>query len=469
MDNLLILLLILPLFGGLFVLTSKKNDTNAFYVTLFTLATGVAILLRMMSVVANPLNGQAVQYKYSWLEAAHIELSFGVDLFSMLMLLGSYLSCLIGVVGLNQVQRKNRSMLFLWVCFLWTITGFFTAQDMVSLYVFFAAMILPVYLLVENFGNIKKNSTLYLYFSVNFIGALLLLTATIVIYRQHLGNIGFSEIALVKMPHRVAIILWAGICTAFLSRIPIWPFHYWLSLICTGLKNPLVYIATNLTSLTGIYGFVRFWERTIPESMGAFIPVMEIFGVMTMLFVAFIGISFREFMPKLFSYSAVYYLLFLLGIILLPMQYEKNIAYSLFIFLIVNATLAVLELWSENAREESGCDYRGMLAYMPKLTRIFTFFVLVAVGLPMSSMFWNNFVLISALFRENFMIGLGIMTAITFISMALVYELFMMRNLPSKCVPERETEDISDRNATFFVAIIILIFLSFFNPLWFVF
>jgi NADH:ubiquinone oxidoreductase subunit 4 (subunit M) len=98
--------------------------------------------------------------------------------------------------------------------------------------------------------------------------------------------------------------------------------------------------------------------------------------------------------------------------------------------LIVNATLAVLELWSENARQESGCDYRGILAYMPKLTWIFTFFVLVAVGLPISSMFWNNFVVISALFRENFAIGIGVMMAITLIATSLAYELFMMRNLP---------------------------------------
>lgn len=469
MDNLLLLLMILPLLGGLFILTSRKNDNNAFHVTLYTLATGIALILRLLSFVIKTVENSMAQYKYAWLSAAKVEIIFGADTFSLLMLLGVYLSCLIGVVGLQPVQRKNNSLLFLLICFVWAISGFFVAQDMISLYFFFAAMLIPLFMLVGIFGDIKKISTLYLYFAVNLIGTLLLLTATIVIYRQHLGNISFADIAAIKMPHRIAIVLWASICLAFLSRIPIWPFHYWLSLICTGLKNPLVYIATNLTILTGIYGFVRFWERTIPESMEAFLPIMETFGVMTMLFVALIGISFREFLPKLFSYSAVYYLLFMLVIILLPIQYAKNISYSLFIFLIVNATLAVLELWSENTRQESGCDYRGILAYMPKLTWIFTFFVLVAVGLPISSMFWSNFILISALFRENFTIGIGIMTAITFISMALVHELFMMRNLPSKCVPETEIEDISDRKAAFFTGIIILIFLSFFNPLWFVF
>lgn len=469
MANLLLLLLVLPLLGCLFILTAKKNDNNAFHVSLFTLATLVAVVLRLLSLLVRNTADGFLQYKYSWLSTAHIEFAFGADLFSLLMLLGVYLSCLIGVVGLQPFQRKNRSMFFLLICFVWAVTGFFIAQDMVAFYIFFTGMILPLFMLVNIFGNVKKTSTLYLYFALNLIGSLLLLIATILIYRQHLGNIEFAKIASARMPHRVALVLWAGMCVAFLSRIPIWPFHYWQSLICTNLKNPLVYIVTNLMSLTGIYGFVRFWEQTVPESMEAFVPIMDIFGVMTMLFVAFIGISFKEFLPKLFSYSAVYYLLFLLAIILLPVQYEKNIAYSLFIFLIVNATLAVLELWSENVRLESGCDYRGVLAYMPKLTRVFTFFVLVAVGLPISSMFWNNFVVISVLFRENFTIGLGIMTAITLISAALVHELFMMRNLPSRCLPEAEIEDMSDKNALFFVGIIILLMLSFLNPLWFVF
>ncbi len=469
MADLLLLLLVLPLLGGLFVMMAQKNENNAFNAALFALASSIAVVLRLLSGVMHLPAEVGAEYTYSWLHSSHIELGFGADVLSLILLFGVYLSILIGMIGLPPHQRRSKSMLLLILAFVWNITGLFLARDVLSFYLFFAGMVVPVFMLVGLFGNIKKSSTLYLYFALNFVGTLLFLIATIVIYRHHLGNIGMAELAAAKMPYRIALVLWLAMSLAFLSRIPIWPCHYWLSLVCTSSKNPVVYIITNLMPLTGLLGFMRFWEQTVPESMDAFVPIIDLIGVMTMLFVAFIGVSFREFLPKLFSYSAVYYLLFLLVIVLLPAEYEKNIAYSLFIFVIVNSALTVLEMDAENAAEEEDYASRGILAYMPKLARLFTFFVLVAVGLPISSMFWNNFVLISALFRENFAIGIGVMMAITLIATSLVYELFMMRNLSQTYVAENDIEDISDRKTGFFFVLIILLFLSFFNPLWFVF
>ncbi|MBR1600456.1 MAG: hypothetical protein IJ677_02635, partial [Alphaproteobacteria bacterium] len=250
--------------------------------------------------------------------------------------------------------------------------------------------------------------------------------------------------------------------------IPIWPFHYWISSINSGLSSSLVYVMTNLLPLTGVYGFLRFWQITIPKGILPFVPVVEIFGIMTMLFIALIGLSHKDFLQKLFSYNTVYYILFLLTTIMLPEVYITNIAYSLITFLIVNASLTVLDLWAENVCEEGNCDYRGILAYMPRLSAIFAFFVLIAVGLPLSAMFWNNFVLISAFFRISFTFGVLMMTAISIANMALLYELFIMRDSANKN-PAIEIEDISKRKVAFLVTVIIFLFVSFFNPLWFAF
>ena len=469
MADLLLLLLVIPLLGSLFVLTAQKNENNAFNTALFALGTGIVVVLRLLSAVVLQAEEQAAQYTYSWLKLSHIELMFGADVLSLILLFGIYLAVLVGMVGLLPHQRKSKAMMLLVLAFIWSVTGLLLARDVLSFYLFFAGIIIPVFMLVGMFGEVKKGSTLYLYFALNFVGALLFLMATIVIYRHHLGNIGMAEVAAAKMPYKTALVLWLAVSFAFLSRLPIWPCHYWLSLVSVGSRNPMVCIITNLMPLTGILGFIRFWEQTVPESMDSIVPIIDSVGVLTMLCVAFIGVSFREFLPKLFSYSAVYYLLFLLVIVLLPVRYEKNIAYSLFIFVIVNAALVVLELWANNAAEENDYTKRGILAYMPRLSRLFAFFVLTAVGLPFSSMFWNNFVLISALFRENFAIGIGVMSAITLIAMAMVYELFMMRSLPQKYAADSDIEDISEKKTGFFLTVILLLFLSFFNPLWFVF
>lgn len=464
------LLLVLPLLGCLFVLFSKKNDNNSFHVMLFTLLANMAIIVRMLTRINRDNNDlQVFHFAYSWLESKGLELVMEANLFSLLVLLGIYIAFIIGAVGLTPAQRKNKSQMLLGLYFVWNITGLLCSNDMVSFYIFFAGMIIPLFLLVGLFGNIKKNSTFYMFFAFNFAGVLCLLTAMLFVYKYHQGNTELQNIALIKMPTKAALVVWGSVCAAFISRIPIWPFHYWISSVNSGLRSSLAYVMTGMLPLTGLYGFLRFWQVTIPKGILPFVPVVEIFGIMTMLFIALIGLAHKDFLQKLFSYTTIYYLLFLLTAIMLPDTYIMNIAYSLVTFLIVNASLTVLDLWAENACEESGCDYRGILAYMPKLSSIFAFFVLVAVGLPLSAMFWNNFVLISAFFRVSFTLGILMMAAITMICMALLYELFIMRNLTQRKVLTAEVEDISDKKVLFFVAVVIFLFVSFFNPLWFAF
>lgn len=464
------LLLVLPLLGCLFILFAKKNDNNSFHVMLFTLLTNMAIIVRMLTQINRDNNDlQVFHFAYSWLESKGLELVMEANLFSLLVLLGIYVAFIIGAVGLTPPQRKNKSQMLLGLYFVWNITGLLCSNDMVSFYIFFAGMIIPLFLLVGLFGNIKKNSTFYIFFAFNFTGVLCLLTAMLFVYKYHQGNTELQDIALIKMPARAALVVWGSVCAAFISRIPIWPFHYWISSVNSGLRSSLVSVMIGMFPLTGLYGFMRFWQVTIPKGILPFVPVVEIFGIMTMLFIALIGLAHKDFLQKLFSYTTIYYLLFLLTAIMLPEAYIMNIAYSMVTFLIVTACLTVLGLWAENACEESGCDYRGILAYMPKLSSIFAFFVLVAVGLPLSAMFWNNFVLISAFFRTNFTLGILMMTAITMICMALLYELFIMRDLTKKKISTVEVEDISDKKVMFFMAVIVFLFVSFFNPLWFAF
>lgn len=470
MTDIFPLLLILPLLGCLFVLFAKKNDNNAFHVTLFTLLANVAVIVRMLTQINRDNNDfQVFHFNYSWLESKGMELVMEANQFSLLVLLGVYIAFIIGIIGLTPMQRKNKSQMLMGLYFVWNITGLLCSNDMISFYIFFAGMIIPLFLLVGLYGNIRKNTTLYLFFAFNFAGILCLLTAMLFMYKYHHGNTELQNIALIKMPAGAATVVWGSVCAAFISRIPIWPFHYWISSVNSGLRSSLVYVMTGMLPLTGLYGFLRFWQVTIPKGILPFVPVVEIFGIMTMLFIALIGLAHKDFLQKLFSYTIIYYLLFLLTTIMLPEVYIMNIAYSLVTFLIVNASLTVLDMRAEYACNESGCDYRGILAYMPKLSSVFAFFVLVAVGLPLSAMFWNNFVLISAFFRTSFVMGILMMTAIIAICMSLLYELFIMRNLKDKKVLPDGVTDISDTQVMFFTAVIVFLFLSFFNPLWFAF
>lgn len=469
MINLIHIMLVIPLIGCLFVLFSKRDKHNAMYVTLFTLFTNILIIIQALSTRYTIEQTNTDIYTVNWLSLANINFSFLPDTVSLLLLLGIYISLVIGVVNIDAIANKTKSLFLQILYFVWTVTGLFMAADLFSFYIFFTGMLLPLFMLTDQHSAIHKSSIIYTFFTFNFISSMCLLVSALIIYKFNHGNILISEVSTLKLPPNIALVVWSGIIIALISRIPIWPFHYWIASINTNIKNSSVYIIASLIPLTGIYGFMRFWQLDIPQIISSYIPIMEIFGMITMLFISFIGLSYKNFLQKLFSYTTVYYLIFVLSAILLSETYYLNITYALFIFLIVSASLSVLDLRAERYAESFVGEYRGVLAYMPHLSTLLTFFVLVAIGLPVSSLFWNNFVIISALFKENFSIGLGAMTAICVICLALLYELFIMLDTKKKNDFHPDVTDISSINLLFFLSIIALLFLSFFNPLWFVF
>lgn len=468
MPDQLIIMILLPLLGCLFALTTAKNKPNAFNVVIFTLVTNILVMLRLFSQVDLQSDSLQLRQSYEWISEFGLRITFGIDSFALILLLGIYIAVITALVGLSSKDKNNKSLMLLTLYFVWNITGFFAAGDIISFYAFFAGMLLPLFMLVGLFGYAQKIS-LYRFFMYNFAGIIILLPAVIILCKFFAGNVLLSEITFVNMNKRVGMMVWFAVCFSFVSRIPVWPFHYWISSVASGLKNPLVYIIINIMPLVGIYGFVRFWPLSVPESVEILVPVIETFAIITMLIVALIAMANKQFLYKVFSYTTIYYLLFLLAVILPTDILKMNIAYSCFIFQIVTACLVILDAELEEKCENEGLGYKGMLLYTPKLARAMSFFVLIAVGLPISSLFWSDFVLVSEIFRQNFTVGFLVMLALASAAMILLSDLLEMLAPSDDFVQKVTIEDISGVKLAFLMSIIVILLLSFFNPLWFVF
>jgi len=255
MTELVLLLLLLPLCGCLFILNARKNENNAFNVAVFTLVSAILLVVRLLQL--NNMQQDIDPYVIGWFKGYDIELYFGVDIYSLLLLLSVYISLLIGAVGLTETQRKNKTLMLAGTYLSWTFGGLFLARDMISFYVFFAAQLLPLFMLMGKFGNMRKKSSLSLLFIFNFTGILFLLTAVILLYKFNHGNVMLADITVIRLPIHLKLVVWLLISISFISRIPIWPFHYWISSISADIKNPLVYIITVMLPLTGLYGFMH--------------------------------------------------------------------------------------------------------------------------------------------------------------------------------------------------------------------
>ena len=162
--------------------------------------------------------------------------------------------------------------------------------------------------------------------------------------------------------------------------------------------------------------------------MGYYLSLLEIIAIISMLFIALIGLINKDIQYKIFSYATVYYILFLLGALLPIDKILLNIGFSLFAFIIIIAALEVLTTYIDGEQDDKSVSAHGILCRVPRLSLLYSFLVLAAVGMPLSSMFLNNFVILSHLFSYNIRSGILIMLSIVLVAGTLLQELYVFKD-----------------------------------------
>ena len=466
----LLILILLPLCGIFFAMCSQDNDKtkgrNVLSVALLSVLANIAFIIAAFLNVSSEYGKMQLKETYLWLESPKIMLSFGVDSFSLLLMLGVHLALLIGIWGVRNDYVLQKSRMIFTLLFLSLINGFLAALDIISFFIFFEAMLIPLFMLIGMFGEIKRQAGLFRFMLYNLCGVLLLFAAIMVLYHHNNGALMLNQISDIRMSRTKEIVVWSSIFLAFLSRIPIWPFHSWVSAVSSGIKNPLVFIVANLMPLSGIYSFIRFWPQSMPDTVVFVMAVLEIISVISMLFIALIGLINKDIQYKIFSFMTVYYIFFLLGSFLPTDQILLNVGFSLFAFMIIFAAIEVLVSFQEDEREEKNLSAEGILYKMPRASAVFTFMVFAGLGLPLSAMFINNFVIVSGLLVYNFSTAVVALLALIFVASALLKELFV-RRAKVETVSDNLPEDISKLDACFMWMLAIVLLMSLSDPLWF--
>ncbi len=465
-------LIAVPFIGFLFALTAKDDDgtrgRNVFSVTILSLIANLFLLWRIAVNLEVDKSGLQLVEKFHWLQNPHIDLVFGIDMFSVLVIAAVHIAVIIGLAGAKQQGHYRKTMFVMTLLFLGMFNGLFVAADIYSFYLFFEALLLPLFMLIGMFGEVKKQPSILRFFIYNFIGALFLFIATAVLYHYEGRSLGLEKVSRLHLPPRLELCVWGAIFISFLSRIPIWPFHYWISSVNSAVRNPLVFIIVNLVPLTGVYGFIRFCPQTVPDSVSYYLTGLEIIAIISMLFIALIGLINKDIQYKIFAYGTVFYILFLLGALLPIDKILLNIGFSLFAFVIIFAAVEVLTTYLNEEQNDKAVAPHGILCRVPRLSLIYSFMVLAAVGMPLSSLFLNNFVILSYLFSYNIRLGILIMLSLLFVAVALMQELYIFKD-DSRIGPDTACiMDISGRAFGWMVSLAGLLLMSFVNPLWFI-
>ena len=202
--------------------------------------------------------------------------------------------------------------------------------------------------------------------------------------------------------------------------------------------------------------------------------VLEVISIVTMLMIALIGFAKRDIQYKIFAYMTVYYIMYLLGALLPTDALLMNIGFSLFSYLIIMAALEVMVAHIDNERQCNEISECGILCSIRRTSWVFSFLILAAIGMPLSSMFLNNMVIFAGLLKFNIQMAVCILLAIILSSVSLLQQLFYLKYPPDTeevlPVPNGEctAADISPRIFAVMLLTAALLILSFVNPLWFI-
>ena len=401
-------LILLPTIGSLFLFFTKDNDGNnstAKYVALFTSIVNFLISIYLWISFDQSISDFQFVEDRAWIEG-FINYKVGVDGISILfIILTTFITpiCIISVN--NSVKNRLRDFLIAILIMESFMIGVFCALDLVVFYLFFEAGLIPMFLIIGIWGGPKRVYSAFKFFLYTLLGSVLMLVAIISIY-WIAGTTDVIQLYELGIDAKYQNLLWLAFFSSFAVKTPMWPVHTWLP--DAHVEAPTagsVLLAAILLKMAG-YGFIRFSLGLFPVASEVFTPLIYTLSVIAIIFTSFIALM-QEDMKKLIAYSSVAHMGFVtLGIFTLQQQgIEGSIIQMISHGLVSAALFLCVGVVYDRMHSRMINSYGGIVTIIPKYSILFMLFTLAALGLPGTSGFIGEFLILMGAFKDNFLVA----------------------------------------------------------------
>ncbi len=401
-------LILLPIVGALFLFFTKDKDGNnltAKYVALFTTIVNFLISIYLWLLFDPTTSAFQFVEERIWIKD-FINYKVGVDGISILfILLTTFITPLCIVSVNNTVKNRLRDFLIAILIMESFMIGVFCALDLIVFYLFFEAGLIPMFLIIGIWGGPKRVYSAFKFFLYTLLGSVLMLVAIISIYWIS-GTTDVIELYELGIDAKYQNLLWLAFFSSFAVKTPMWPVHTWLP--DAHVEAPTagsVLLAAILLKMAG-YGFIRFSLGLFPVASEVFTPLIYTLSVIAIIFTSFIALM-QEDMKKLIAYSSVAHMGFVtLGIFTLQQQgIEGSIIQMISHGLVSAALFLCVGVVYDRMHSRLIKSYGGIVTIIPKYSILFMLFTLAALGLPGTSGFIGEFLILMGAFKDNFLVA----------------------------------------------------------------
>ncbi len=377
-----------------------------------------------------------------WIPRFDVRYLLGVDGISMpFVLLNSFVTVLVVWAGWEVIQTKVAQYMAAFLIMSGLINGAFAALDGVLFYVFFEAMLIPMYLIIGVWGGPNRVYAAVKFFLYTLVGSLLMLVALIYLYRvsESFSILDWYHVPL-SLP--VQLTLFVAFFLAFAVKVPMWPVHTWLPDAHVEAPTGGSVVLAAITLKIGAYGFVRFILPILPDAsryLAGFVVTLSLVAVVYIGFVALV----QGDMKKLIAYSSISHMGFVtLGFFLFSQLGAEGALVQMISHGFVSAAMFLcVGVMYDRVHSRQIADYGGVVNTMPKFAAFMVLFAMANAGLPATSGFVGEFLVILAAVKVNF--WLGFLAATTLI-LGAAYTLWMVKRVVFGAVVNDHVRELAD-------------------------
>jgi len=401
-------IIILPFLGSVFILLSRSQSSNrnSIYVSIFTSISNFFLVLFLWYIFDNKSTDFQFIEESDWISGL-IKFKLGVDGISILFIvLTAFITPICIISCINSVKERVKEFLIAILILETFMIGVFCSLDLVVFYLFFEAGLIPMFLIIGIWGGPKRVYAAFKFFLFTLLGSVLMLVAIIAIY-WITGTTDVVEIYQIKISKDYQYLLWLAFFSSFAVKMPMWPVHTWLP--DAHVEAPTagsVILAAILLKMAG-YGFLRFSIPMFPVASEFFTPLIFTLSVVAIIYTSLVALV-QEDMKKLIAYSSVAHMGFVtLGIFTLTKQGIEGGIFQMISHGLISAALFLcVGVLYDRVHSRLITSYGGVVNYLPRFSLIFIIFVLGGLGLPGTSGFLGEFLVLVGAFQKNELVAI---------------------------------------------------------------
>jgi NADH-quinone oxidoreductase subunit M len=436
-----------PIVTGLFVLMAGGDGSAPLQRRIALAGAVFGFLVTIPLYLGFNLHAPGMQFveRVSWIARFNVYYALGVDGISMLfILLNSFITVLVVIAGWTVITQRVGQYMAAFLVMSGLLNGVFSALDGLLFYVFFEATLIPMFIIIGIWGGANRVYAALKFFLYTFFGSVLMLVALLYLYNKSGGSFAIEDWWKLPLPLHEQTLLFFGLLFAFAVKVPMWPVHTWLPDAHVEAPTGGSVVLAAIMLKLGAYGFVRFTLPILPDASRELAWLMIALSLIAVVYIGLVALVQTD-MKKLIAYSSISHMGFVtLGFFIFNSFGVEGALIQMISHGFVSAAMFLcVGVMYDRMHTRNIADYGGVVNTMPKFAALMMLFAMANCGLPATSGFVGEFMVIMGAMKAGFWTAFAAATTLVF---GAAYTLWMYKRVIFGAVANDHVAALQDLN-----------------------